>query len=73
MVLEIGSTEPPEAHVLDAARHEVSRATRIKVDVFDLERQRVQQLSDQEHPLRGPVKHHDAGVVLPCEALASNK
>ena len=38
LVFEVGATKAPETHVLDAAGHECPCASRIEVDVFDLER-----------------------------------
>lgn len=38
LVLEVRAAEAPKAHVLDTTSHERSRAPRIEVDVFDLER-----------------------------------
>ena len=55
LILKIGATKPPEAHVLDATSHEVACATWIEVDVFDLVSERMEQLPHEINFLSRPV------------------
>lgn len=56
LVRQVAATELPEVHVLDASRNEASRGPRDEVNVFDLERERVQEDVDGQHLLGFPVE-----------------